>query len=613
MRLISALFVLLLIAVPGEVRGQSSDDTLVSRFQLAESYLRAGQFDRAISLLEQLYAADPTSFVFFDRLKDAYENVKRYDDAAALIDDRLAENVTPVLLAEKARIVHVGGDEQAAFEIWDEAVAVAPSVRATYQVVYRSLTEARLFDRAIDLLLKARHALYDETVFRSDLSVLYMATGRFEEAIREQIGLLREDARFLNSITSTLSRYADQPEALEAARVATEVVVREDPLNRGFRELLSWIYLETGDYQAALNENRAIDRLEKQEGRVLLAFAQRATSALAFEAASDAYEEILARYPDGDAAPHALYGLGALHEAWAEQLSEVGAPSDEVNAHLSAALAAYERFSDEYAQHAFYPSVLRSRGRLQMEVLQDLDAAERTLTEVVQRFEGSDQADEARLDLGRIDVLRGEFDSAMIRFNAIVDELRIGDLAEQARFEMALAHFYRGEFDAARTLLNVLDVNTSTDVANDALELKIIIIDNQGPDSLHVPLKQFADAQLLIRRQQFDDALAALDELMALHGRHRIADEARFARAYVLEASGESVAAHRAFAEIPQFHPESHLADRSLLRAAIIQEQSLDDVPGAIETLTRLLTDYPGSMNAQVARERLRRLRGDAL
>lgn len=613
MRPILALLAVWLFLAPARVHAQQEEDAAAARFQLAESYLRAGQYDRAIALLEQLYASDSNSFVFYDRLKTAYENVKRYDDAVDLIEARLGAAPSPMLMAEKARMIYLSGDEAGAFRTWDEAVEMAPQTRSTYQVVYRSLADARLLDRSIDLLLSARRRLNDPALFRPDLNALFMMTGRYDEAVREQLAMLRDDARQLNNIIASLARQADQREALEAARTATEDAVREDPLNRGLRELLSWIYLETGDYAAALNENRAIDRLEKQEGRVLLGFAQRATGAGAFEAAETAYQEILERYPDGDAAPHAMYGLGSLHEAWAEHLEEQNAPAQDVALRLRAALEAYDRFAQEHPRHAYYPVVLRNRGRLQLEALRDLPAARLTLEEVVERFVNTDEAHGAQLDLGRIDVLDGDFDSAILRFNRLVDELRLGDVAERARFELARVHFYRGEFDAARTLLNVLEVNTSTDVANDALELKLVIIENPGSDSLNLPLRRFAEIQLEQRRGHHQQALEMLDELLRTDGHHPIADEARFARADALEMIGEVEAASAAFEEIPQFHPESYLADRSLYRAALIHEIHRDDPQAAVDVLTRLLTAHPGSTLAQTARDRIRRLRGDAL
>src|SRR5690625_7683777 len=99
--------------------------------------------------------------------------------------------------------------------------------------------------------------------------------------------MLREDERRMNRIIGTLSRYSEQPEALAAATRVTEEAVREDRLVRGFRELLSWLYLETGNYNGALNESRAIDRLERQAGRDLMELAQRAVNASAFEAAAE--------------------------------------------------------------------------------------------------------------------------------------------------------------------------------------------------------------------------------------------------------------------------------------------------------------------------------------
>ena len=53
------------------------------------------------------------------------------------------------------------------------------------------------------------------------------------------------------------------------------------------------------------------------------------------------------------------------------------------------------------------------------------------------------------------------------------------------------------------------------------------------------------------------------------------------------------------------------MAARSLMMAAQIQSDELNDDSGAIETLSRLLTEYPGSLFAPEARDQIRNLRGD--
>ena len=73
-------------AVPARAQSQAVaiDSSYIARFQLADSYFRAGKFESAIPLLEDLYAQSPETRAFYDRLKEAYENLKRYDDAIAV-------------------------------------------------------------------------------------------------------------------------------------------------------------------------------------------------------------------------------------------------------------------------------------------------------------------------------------------------------------------------------------------------------------------------------------------------------------------------------------------------------------------------------------------------
>ena len=593
------------------------DSTLVARFQLADTYLRGAQYDRAIALLEDLYATSPTTFVFYEKLKEAYENVKRYDDAIALVEDRLKQAAIgdpTTLLSDKARLFFLKGEEQTAYTLWDEALAGSAKNQNAYRLIYSSMLQVRLFDRAIDVLERGREATDQPTLFQADLAYLYSVTGKHEQAMEEYLGLLELNERQFNYVRNRLSRSLEQEGALEASIAVAERGVRKAPLNRGYRELLAWLYMEAETYQNAFNEYRAIDRLEKENGRVLFDFAQRAADASAYDIALEAFDEVLTRYPDAPVAADAQMGLAEMHQRRAERMREqlfdergnrLPAP------HYEAALETYRTFLQDFPSHPYYPEVLRRIGRLQQDVFFNLGEADATLNEVTQRYPNSQAAHQARYDLGRIALTRGNLEEARLIFNRLVEQLRIGELAEQARYEQALIHFYRGEFETAKTLVQVLDENTSTDVANDAIALKVQLLTDLGPDSLNTPLRRYAEASLMLRQRRTDEVVDLMDELLREFGNHSLADDARFLRATAIRDAGRAEEALAAFGELPLIHPESPLADRSLFQAAEIQELDLNDREGALTTYTQILTHYPGSLLLPEVRLRIRALRDD--
>ncbi len=593
------------------------DSTLVARFQLADTYLRGAQYDRAIALLEDLYATSPTTYVFYEKLKEAYENVKRYDDAIALVADRLAQEAIgdpTTLLSDKARLFFLKDEEQTAYSLWDEALAGSSENQNAYRIIHTSMLQVRLFDKAIEVLEQGRRATEQPTLFQADLAYLYSLTGQHEKAMEEYLGLLAINERQLNYVRNRLSRSLEQEGALPAIIAVTERGVRKTPLNRGYRELLAWLYMEAEQYPKAFNEYRAIDRLEKENGRVLFDFAQRVADASAYDIALEAFDEVLSRYPDAPVAADAQMGLAEMHQRWAEKTHErlfdergnrLPAP------HYEATLETYRTFLQQFPAHPYYPEVLRRIGRLQQDVFFNLGEADATLNEVTLRYPNSQAAHQARYDLGRIALIRGDLEQARLIFARLVEQLRIGELAEQARYEQALIHFYRGEFEAAKTLVQVLDENTSTDVANDAIALKVQLLTDLGPDSLNTPLRQYGEASLMLRQRRVNEVVQRMDELLAEFGFHPLADDARFLRATAIREAGRAEEALAAFGELPLIHPDSPLADRSLFQAAEIQEQDLNDPDGAMVTYTQILTLYPGSLLLPEVRFRIRALRGD--
>src|SRR5690606_33533852 len=327
--------------------------------------------------------------------------------------------------------------------------------------------------------------------------------------------------------------------APEAFAAATARAVRQNPLSHPLRALDAWIALARGDYAAALDANTAIDRLQSEEGQSLYGFAEAAIVGGAYDEAERALAYVLERHPDGAMAPLALYARAGLVERRAEAAGERAFDGDGERRPAplyEQALADYTDFAARFPQRPEAADALARAAELQRRVFRDYDAAEALLRDLAARPGDPARAGQARLDLGRVALQRGDLDAARAAFAQVEERLRIGPLAEQARLELARLDFYAGDFDGARARVEAMNENTATDVANDAIGLKLLLRETAGPDSLSTPRRLYARAALLDRRQRPADALAALDELAAAAPGHPLADEADFLRIQALRA-----------------------------------------------------------------------------
>ena len=590
---------------------------VTAKFRLADTYLRGGQTDRALALLEDLHADDPGSFAIYDKLKDAYVAAKRFDDALALVAARIAQTVaTPNLLAEQGRLHFLAGDLDAATASWQAAVDAAPRDPSAYRLVYGAQVAARRYEEARDILLLGRERLGNATLFRVELAELYGRTDAYSETVAEYAALLADAPDRLSFVQSRLGQMLDRDGAPSAFVEAIEGLIRREPLVLNHRELAAWLYAEGGDFDAALDAVRALDRLGADNGQRLYLFAESALQAEAFDAALRAYEIVLDRHADSPVAPLALLSTGLLHEMRGRQQGEraYGAAGNRIPApDYDRAFERYGTFLRDYPTHPSRPLALRQLAGLQKDVFRDYGQAEGLLRDLLARFPSGEVAARARLDLGEVALLRDDLGAAQAAFSQVEESERIGEAAELARLELARIAFYRGEFETAKTRAQAMNRNTATDVANDAIALKLLLSENGGPDSTSAALRTFARAQLLQRQQRPAAALAVVDSLLAAYPKHALADEAHVLRADVLRALGRAADALAVLTAFPGQFPESYLADRSLFTVGELYERDLGDPERAMAAYTDLLVRYPGSLLAPEARTRIRRLRGDGV
>ena len=136
-----------------------------------------------------------------------------------------------------------------------------------------------------------------------------------------------------------------------------------------------------------------------------------------------------------------------------------------------------------------------------------------------------------KLKLGDILVYTNKFNEALINYSQVQTDLKNSSLAQTARFKVAQTSYFKGDFKWALSQLKVLKKSTSQLIANDALELHLLISDNIIGDTLHTALKMYAKADVLAFQNKNQTAIDTLNSVLKKFKGGAIEDEALYKQA----------------------------------------------------------------------------------
>ncbi|HEX9005863.1 MAG TPA: tetratricopeptide repeat protein, partial [Bacteroidota bacterium] len=295
---------------PGLASSQTPD--AASKFRLASALEQAGDLEHAVQLYRELAAKDPANTLFSDALQRTLLQLKRYDEAIALINERLQHSPRDAtLLTTLGTVYYRAGRERDAAATWDRVLALEPSNPNIYRIVASAQVENRLLDRAAETYRRGRAALGDRTQFTLELAQLLVATMDYAGATQEFLSWLDQNPLQVAFIQGRMTAFSAKPEAREAAiRVVQSALHRKENLR--LYDLLGWLYMEGHDYASAYDAYAEVDRLSSAHGVSLLTFADRAAHDKAYDIAVRAYRAALsAPLPEGRR-PAAMLGYAAV-------------------------------------------------------------------------------------------------------------------------------------------------------------------------------------------------------------------------------------------------------------------------------------------------------------
>ncbi len=581
------------------------------RLRLAQSYEKSGDFESAVRVYDELFAADSSDVSLIESLKRCLVKLKQHDRVIALIGHQLRLHPRDTgALSQLGNVWFLKGDESKAREAWERAIAVDPGNEITWRVVGSAMVQVRQFEGAVSTYRSARKALSNPAVFASDIAYLLGVMQKYRESTEEYLAMLRQTPTQLNYIQSRISAFTGNEAGLKEATAVVTEAVKSDAGNVEVRRLHAWLAMEAKDYDGAFDTYRQIDALTESGGKELFGFAERALNEKSFSAASRAYAEVIARNPNFPGIPRARYGL-------ARSLEETAGPPGSGD---TTAAARYARASEMYGRIVLdnpntdiAAQALLRLALIRKEKLHDPEGARDYLETISRDYKiFLPTAVEAKLALGEVYIQLNDLDRAGTTLAEVAGPAPYGGPdRERAALRLAELRFYRADYKGAQAILADLLRNAVSDAANDAIPLQMLIAEQSKENA--AGLKTYAQACLLRARRGFGEALGILDNALKADTADPLRDRFAFLKGEILSGLGRHDDAIGAFSLIIDSLPESLLRDRAMYAVAGICETAKADRLLAIGMYERLIEKYPNSIHANAARKRIRELRGDTI
>jgi tetratricopeptide (TPR) repeat protein len=578
--------------------------------QLAAQYFQQGDFARAVLYYERLYKQQPTDY-YYEQLLKSLVGLPELEAAQKLVKDRARRNGDdPRYAIDMGRVLELMGENDKAQKEYDRALKLMRGDQNSVRAAANAFQAYNKIDLALAAYEKGQRIATDGMGYAFEIANLHGLKGDLPKMVTAYMDLLAANEGYAQSVQNALSRYFD----FDAADARTEPLrtellrrIQRDPSRSIFPEMLIWMLIQQKDLDGAFSQAKAMDKRLDEGGARLMELARIAEANNDFGIAFKCYDHVIGLgRNDGN---YFSARTGAVHARYLQltrQPDPLLAELTDLDQRMAATLT-----DMGLAKHTV--SLLRERAHLKAYYLNQPAEAIALLDEgLAMPSIDAKQKAEIKLDLGDLHLISGEIWEASLLFSQVDLDFKHDALGHEARLRNAKVSFYAGDFLWAQAQLQVLKASTSKLIANDALELSLRITDALGADSNDVPLRFFARAELLRVQHLYDQALATLDSLSAEFPMHTLGDDVLYERYRIALARRRYTEAAGYLEKVLEQYPIDILVDNALLDLGRLYEDVLKDPDKAKGFYEKLLFEQTGSIFVPEARERYRKLRGDA-
>lgn len=588
-------------------------------FQLAKKYYLDSDYEKAALYYEKIFKESEHRLKIYENYKSTFIELNKFKEAEKLIKTLIKENPNKLkFLVDLGVIYGLVDRSDKKNQVFDKAIEQIIKETSYDNAFDLGLAFEKIgnLEKALEVYLNFESKnLLNPFAFHSKIALIYNKTGQTNKMINTFFEMLDFNNKFLQNVQNGLVNSIDFQNNLKEKEILRQSIIEKiqaNPKKIVNIELLAWFYMLNNDYENAYTQIKALDKKLNKNGSKLLELGNTALNNQDFKVAIKCFDDVVLKSNSleykFEAKNKKLFALKSKilygNQIIQEELEELKANYLLILSQLNNSKNVYNNSIRKY-------NLLLDLSEIEAFYLGDISSAKQHLNNaiLIPRLKEK-QKGNAKLKLANILVLEDNIWEASLMYLQIEKQFKDDQLGHLAKFKNAQVYYFSGEYDWCQAQLKVLKASTSKLIANDALELSVLISDNYNMDTSEVAMKLFSYADMLTFQQQFSKANILYDSILKNFKNHSLNDEIIFRKAKINLKQHNYQKAVEHFKLLIDNYPNSILLDNSLFLIASIYEEKIKDFDQAKKYFKTILFDHKGSLYAAESRKRFRKLAG---
>ena len=588
--------------------------------QLAHKYYLDADYEKAMLYYEKISQEDKYLDKIYKNYKATLIELFKYKEAEKLCKDQIKSQPLKLHFLVDLGIIYELDDKPAKkLQLFDKAIAQIKS-NTTHSAASElgiAFEKVGAVDRALETYLKFEKISPRNILsFHSKIAMIYNRQGKTHEMINTFFEMLLLNERFLSSVQNGLVNSIDFETQLKEKEILRKAIIQNIQTNPNkivFVELLAWYYMLNNDYENAYIQIKSIDKKLNSNGQKVLELGNTALNNKDFNIAIKCFDYIIKNSSSLEIKFEAKNKrLITFKTKLLNGSKIIKEELEELKANYLLALSQLNNNRNVYNNSLRKYQLMVDLSEIEAYFLKDINSAKNHLKNAMSLTNiKAKQKAEAKLKLADIIVLENNIWEASLMYMQIEKEFKNDPLGHLAKFKNAQVYYFSGEYDWCQAQLDVLKASTSKLIANDALELSVLITDNYNMDTSETAMKLFSYADMLSAQQQYKEAIILYDSVLNNFKNHTLNDEIIFRKAKIKLKQHLYNEAIKHLENLEINYPNSILLDNSLYLMGCIYQENIKNLDLAKKYFKTLLFNHPGSLYITDSRKRFRKIAGN--